>query len=179
MRISIKQIMLATAGIALILVVLLALSQEWRKKLELTNALKQYGAAWVESYSFNGEFSISTGFYGSPLGTIAPDSAIRSVEFKLFDVTPASFQQLRKLDSLDTLALISCDLVADDLSSLDKIPPVSTLVIWNASGLTDEAVESIARLRGLRQVSIKNTSLSKKGAAQLRALLPDAQVLVE
>jgi hypothetical protein len=176
MQFSLRRLLLIVTSIAVILAVGLMLTLRWRRQLEIQNDLTLQGAAWVGFDQQQLEL-VPNVLYTRPLvESIKHHETLGVVELKGFDVTPQCIQRLSKLKQIDNLYLISCAVCDDDLVHLPQMN-ITNLLFWNAA-VTDQSVEAIAQIRGLKKVSFKNTAISPQGAAKLQSILPEVEIVL-
>lgn len=72
-------------------------------------------------------------------------------------------------DDLNRLADLGVTVDTDDEGEVTRVQ-------FNSFAYTDQAITEIAKLKDVPIIDIRNTRITKKGADQLRALLPHAVV---
>ena len=81
-----------------------------------------------------------------------------------------------ELASLDTLSLENSRVSPRLIARLESLH-LSELWLDNCTGITDEAIEKLVRLKSLTHLRIPGTSISAAGAARLRDALPNCLIM--
>lgn len=177
MTITLKQLLSGVAICAILIGAALWLTKEWRARNTIQGRLIGDGATWVGFSKADGVLSTKVLFCQPPQEMLTPDDRVSTIEFKLFDLEPESFQYLGELTSLDTLMITSCKFVDTDMAAVSNWPPTAHLILWNVP-ISDESIDAIAKIPGLEQVSCKGTLVSAEGRAELESILGQSNVIV-
>jgi hypothetical protein len=85
--------------------------------------------------------------------------------------------------NLTKLKLVNTKVTDDGLDVLAKLPALTDLTLfrekWRDTHLTDDAVEHLKQLQGLKKLSVSGGWMSPKAIEELRKALPNCEVTTE
>jgi hypothetical protein len=102
-------------------------------------------------------------------------SRLRWLSFKS-GLSDVGLMHLRRLDNLELLAIQSNGLTDDGLRHLADLN-ITSLSLYAAAGITDDSVEHLRSLRRLQGLHVTGSKLTPAGIAELRAALPDCEIV--
>lgn len=172
---SISRLFLAITVCALLLAVVLYLTQEYRRQLAARLDLQEMGAGWV---GFNSEKKISLVFKQNLTSDAIKkySEEITSIECKLFSVQDEHLENLSTLKSLSTLLFVSADLEKLDLAALQNFSHLDYLVFWKTE-LSDSQKQALAALKNTSQISFISVNITASELDDLRASLPETRIV--
>lgn len=175
MRFSLRRMFLITAICAVAIALLLWSTENYRRQRAIRADLISHGAAWGGFSSIEPDCKPNLMFNQPITFDFQNYESLKIVELKGYKVRDSCLKHLSKLRQIDRLYFISCKLDAH-LDSLTSTT-VTQLLFWNVD-LTDESVDSIARIPGLKTVILKSTLVTPDGADRLRASLPEVDIIL-
>ncbi|MFO0911979.1 MAG: hypothetical protein U0795_03400 [Pirellulales bacterium] len=175
MKFSLRSLFAIVTGVALVLAVGVVLTLTWRRQIAIRDDLKKHGAAWVGFASSEGQLIPNVLYQNLVEDDFLQYKRVGAVELKCFDVTPQCIDRLSKLEHIDSLRIISCDLCDEDLVHLPKMN-VTNLLFWNAD-ITDSIVDTLAQTRGLKRITLVSTKITRQGIDRLQAALPAVKIV--
>ena len=175
MRYSLKTLLVVVTVIALLIVVGLYVTEDYRERMALqADLLSTTGAHFV---SVNADYRIVI-LFTKPVETseIKKYKKIDSIELQGFAVTSDSTVNLSQLDSVDVMLFQSC-MIPDSraLKPLTEIGSIRSLLFWNTA-IDDSAIDLIANVTGLDIVDFKKTKVTQAGLDRLRSTRPEIRV---
>jgi len=169
MRFSLRTILATVAATAIVMMVLMHLTTDYREQLAIRSDLKAMGAYAV---SFGPDNSIQASFH-DPVASpeIGKYREIAVLDFKEAHVTDESLSHLVGLEKVGVIIFSLSDVRDDQLVHLGAIGEVRHL--WLAhTGLTDACVDAIIDLPGLESVDVTNSSMTQAGISRLLEARP-------
>lgn len=151
------------------------LTVTWRRQMAIREDLKKHGASWVGFSSSENPLLPNVLYQNMVEDDFFQQKRLGAVELKCFDVTPQCIDRLSKLEHIDSLNIVSCDICDEDLIHLPKMN-VTNLLFWNAN-ITDSVVEKLVQTRGLKRITLVSTKLTGQGIDRLKSALPDVQIV--
>lgn len=85
-------------------------------------------------------------------------------------------QLIRKLPSVHSLKLDSPDITASSLPALTQLRHLCTLTLGDVA-IDDAGIAALAQLKQLDTLRLEGTQLTGQGLQQLRAALPDCEII--
>ena len=174
MKYSLRFLLLATGGLAILLALVLLLTQEYRRRLALESALLTKGASYVH---FNEQGDVTIVFSNRlASNSLKGLGILRNVELQGFDVNGETLAALSQSDGVESLMFQSCS-VGDPraLERLARIPGLKHVHFWNTS-ISDSALTEISHISGLKAVSFRATKVTRGGADTLSQSVRDLKV---
>lgn len=175
MRYSLKTLLVVVTAVALLMVVGLYATKDYRERLELQADLKSTTGAYFVSVNAAHRIGL---LFTKPVATsgIKKYSKIESIELQGFSVTSDSTANLAQLDSVEVIMFQSC-VIPDSraLQQLAEIGQIRSLLFWNTA-VDDSALDFIANVPGLKTVDFRKTKVTQPGLDRLRLLRPEISV---
>ena len=175
MRFTLRRLFVITAACAVAIALLLWATESFRRQRAIRVDLMRQGAAWV-GFSSNAPDCKPNVMFNQPITFDFQNyESLKCVELKGYKVSNSCLSHLSKLRQVDGLFFVSCNLDCD-LSILNTIA-IEQLMFWGTN-VTDESLESIAKIRGLKIVIFNATKVTTQGVEQLEAALPGIEVVL-
>jgi hypothetical protein len=175
MQFTLRRLFAIVISVAIFFAAGLLLTVNWRRQLAIQEDLKSQGASWVGFAPAESDFVPSVLYTKPIVEDIQHYDRFRVVELKGYSVTPQCIGRLSKLKHIDNLYFISCGLCDEDLVHLPQME-VTTLLFWNVN-ISDESVDTLSQISGLKKVSFKATAITPQGVEKLQSLLPWVEIV--
>jgi hypothetical protein len=117
-----------------------------------------------------------TDISGPGLESLKDLPKLQSVSFKGCKLTVDDMERLSGLAQVEVLGLDHTNITDEHLARLDDLPRLRLLWL-SKTAVSDASVEKISQFKGLRTLYLHGSAVSEHGANQLKAALPNCQVL--
>ncbi len=155
---------------ALMIVLLMYLTTNYRERLRVRAQLMSMGAYFV---AFGADNLVDSVAFHDPIKSpeIARFQSIIALDFKEAHVTPESLENIYGLKNLRMIVFNLSDVRDEDIAKLKNINSLRTLWLSHTS-LSDSCVDAIADIPGLESVDLISTQITQKGIDRLKAAKP-------